>query len=465
MADIHADFIIGSDKKSVIWMMLGIIFLAPKTTFRCIQGMENRSDYLNATCYHDCLKYEYFSEFDSSIISEWDLICDRAWLVNLVQMIFMFGVLVGSIIFGFIADRYGRRPALIIASILQLCLSLILPFSSNYWTFIALRFVLGTSSAGLMVIAFVIGIEITGPSKRDIVSSLYHIPQAVGEMIMPLFAYFLRSWKLFSIGVAIPNLVFVIYLILLPESAKWLISVGRLEEAAKVMRQAAKFNKLPTHNMMEVAQSIENEYTMSDNSVKHTKVSYLDLITKPSLRLKNLCSCLAWFILGISYYGGNQYIGQTSSNTFLVILLAGALQVPGLIISGYFYKIFGRKPTLIGFSVMCSVCNGLLAVPDSWLYLKMISGTLAITAATGAFNTMYVYTSELFPTVARNMAMGASSTAARVGSMIAPFIAGLHQAAWLPPLMFAIIPLIAAAVSFCLPETKGQKLKDRLDEK
>lgn len=74
-----------------------------------------------------------------------------------------------------------------------------------------------------------------------------------------------------------------------------------------------------------------------------------------------------------------------------------------------------------------------------------------------------MYTTELFPTVARNMAMGASSTVSRIGSMLAPFVAGLNVVApWLPPAAFAIVPLIAALACYLLPETRGKKLSDHL---
>lgn len=83
---------------------LGIIFLAPRTTFRCVET--NFTDVIeDSTCYSDCIKYQYYSQFESTIISEWDLVCDRAWLANLVQTLNMCGILVGSIVFGYISDR------------------------------------------------------------------------------------------------------------------------------------------------------------------------------------------------------------------------------------------------------------------------------------------------------------------------------------------------------------------------
>lgn len=88
------------------WNMLSIIFLAPKTKYRCISRLNSTEDIFNGTCYSDCEEYEYTTDFPKNIITEFELICDRAWLANLTQTLFMFGVLVGSMVFGFIADRY-----------------------------------------------------------------------------------------------------------------------------------------------------------------------------------------------------------------------------------------------------------------------------------------------------------------------------------------------------------------------
>lgn len=70
-----------------------------------------------------------------------------------------------------------------------------------------------------------------------------------------------------------------------------------------------------------------------------------------------------------------------------------------------------------------------------------------------SFPTVYLYGGELFPTVIRNVAIGTASMIARIGSMIAPFIAsGLSETAhWLPPVIFGLIPLIGAVLVLFLP--------------
>ncbi|XP_028166128.1 organic cation transporter protein-like [Ostrinia furnacalis] len=449
-------------KISAAWQMTAIIFLAPKTQYRCLMRLNSTEDIVINECYSDCVEYSYITNFDGSIITEFGLICDKAWLANLAQTMFMFGVLVGSMSFGFIADRYGRRKALLIAALMQLVLSLVVSLSPEFWTLIIIRFLLGTCSAGLMVVSFVIMIEITGPKWRELTSALFHIPSAIGEMVMPAFAYYLRSWTAFSIGVGVPNVIFLLFF-LIPESPRWLISVGKLEEASKVMERAAKRNKMAPMNYLEVAQTIAEESKIASTKEKQSTVSYIDLLTHPSLRVKNLLCCVAWFVMGIVYYGGKQYIGQTGSNVFILMALAGALQVPGQLISGYLLKRMGRRKSAIGFLFICGVCNGLLAMPDDWFYLKIVTGTVAVSAAAGAFTIIYTFTSELFPTVARNMAVGASSTTSRLGSMLAPFVAGMAQGAWVPPLVFATAPLLAIVACCCLPETKGRKLADSID--
>lgn len=92
-------------KMSAGWNVLGIIFLAPKTQYTCLSRNNSTEGILNFTCYSDCDQYGYITEFEDSIITQFELICERAWLANLVQTIFMFGVLVGSMVFGFMADR------------------------------------------------------------------------------------------------------------------------------------------------------------------------------------------------------------------------------------------------------------------------------------------------------------------------------------------------------------------------
>lgn len=91
-------------KMSSAWHQLGIVFIAPSTSYMCTETNLTNSTEMN-TCYSDCVSYNFYTDFENSIISQFNLICDKAWLANFTQTICMFGVLIGSIVFGYIADR------------------------------------------------------------------------------------------------------------------------------------------------------------------------------------------------------------------------------------------------------------------------------------------------------------------------------------------------------------------------
>nr|XP_037868083.1 organic cation transporter protein-like [Bombyx mori] len=386
-------------------------------------------------------------------------------MANFTQSMCMFGVLVGSIVFGFISDRYGRRPGVISSCLLQLITSSITPFCTNYWSFVVVRFGLGASTAGTMMSSFIFLMEIVGPAKRELLGCVYSMPLAIGYALMALMAYYLRSWTNYSIGVALPSIIYLTYVFYMPESPKWLISVGRLEEASIVMTSAAKFNNidLPSSGMLSVVETLAKKGKAEIKTQR--KATYMDLVRLPSLRIKNLCCCVVWLVIGISFYGGTQYFGQTSINTFLSVALGGLVQIPGLPLSAYFSKRFGRRVAIIGMFVINCICNLLLVLPDAWFYLKLVAGSIANACGAAAFSVVYVYTTELFPTVARNMAMGASSTTTRAGSMLAPFFGELNVlASWLPPIVFGLFPVLGIVACYFLPETKGKQLDDHLDE-
>lgn len=87
--------------------MLSIIFLTPKTNFICVHFRSNTTiEAKNSTCYKECVKYEYSNDiFEETLISEFGLICDRAWLASFTQTILMLGFVFGVSIYGCISDR------------------------------------------------------------------------------------------------------------------------------------------------------------------------------------------------------------------------------------------------------------------------------------------------------------------------------------------------------------------------
>lgn len=78
---------------------MSIIFIAPPAAFECSNATIDR-------CAPDCPAHEFNrSIFTETIITQWDLVCDNAQLANVSQMVYMFGILLGNMLFGTIADK------------------------------------------------------------------------------------------------------------------------------------------------------------------------------------------------------------------------------------------------------------------------------------------------------------------------------------------------------------------------
>lgn len=125
-------------------------------------------------------------------------------------------------------------------------------------------------------------------------------------------------------------------------------------------------------------------------------------------------------------------------------------------------KRFGRKKTLFTSNTIAGLCMLLIAVFPAH---QVPLATVALVNMSISFPTVYLYAGELFPTVVRNVGVGAASMIARIGSMVAPFIISLKPiSAAYPPIIFGIVPIIGAALVLLLPETKGQPLPATIED-
>ncbi|XP_063363269.1 organic cation transporter protein-like [Cydia amplana] len=444
------------------WVQMAILFLTPKVTYWCEEFPENFTGVIaNGSCYKDCVKYGYdTSPMDSTIVSEWDLVCDRAWMASFTQMMLQFGILTGSIVYGFLSDRYGRRITFL-ASICGLVLfSFCIPFSTSYIVFTVFRFFLGFSTAGTMVISFVIVMEAVGPKYREAFGCVFHIPFILGHLTIPVFAYFFRTWESYTLALAVPQVVYLSYFLFVTESPRWLVSVGRVDEATEIVKKAAIMNKMPTDKIEETLKKVSHELVTREAP----KVHYGDLF-RPNLWVRTVCSCALWVITGVTFYGVNQYISQTSSSLYISIAAAAVIQLPANLLSIWCVRTFGRKATTIAAFTLGGLCLLTLGVVGDHFWLKFTLGTLGVSFLAIDATTIYIYSSELFPTVVRNMGLGLCSVGMRFGSMLAPFISNLAVTTpWLPTVIFGFAPLLGAVICLLLPETKGKKLPDSFED-
>lgn len=375
----------------------------------------------------------------------------------------MLGILTGNVLFGYLSDKFGRRRIMIVAVLLQILTGTLTAFVPWFYVFLVLRFLTAVAVGGAMVASFVLIMEIIGLRWRTIFGILYQIPFSLGHITLPGFSYFLRDWRYFQIAISLPATLLVSYYWILPESPRWLLSVGKSDQAVKVLSKAATHNKLPTSDIKENV----NNYMQKRELNKDLETgNFMDLIKSPIIRIYTICIGFSWFTCGMCFFGSSQFIGQLGGNIFANVALSAVTGLPGTFFSIWAVKALGRKHSLI----CCHAISGLSGIiaavisPDLTWLRTTLSG-LGLFGLSAGFCTVYIYSGELYPTVIRNIGVGTSSMFARIGSMIAPFVAGLVLIQnWLPPLIFGVVPIIAAVLVFMLPETLDCILPDTIEQ-
>ncbi|XP_007668009.1 solute carrier family 22 member 5-like isoform X2 [Ornithorhynchus anatinus] len=359
----------------------------------------------------------------STVVTEWNLVCDDDWKAPLTTSLFFVGVLIGSFVSGQLSDRFGRKNVLFVTMGIQTGFSFVQVFSTSYEMFSVLFLIVGMGQISNYVAAFVLGTEILGKEVRIIYSTIgVCIFYAVGYMLLPLFAYFIRHWRMLLLALTVPGLFYIPLWWMVPESPRWLVSQGRLKEAEIIIQNAAKMNKIEAPSTLFSLEELQD--LTPEGQPSHT---FLDLIRTQNIRLITIMSVVLWMTISVGYFGLSLDVPNLHGDPYLNCFLSALVEVPAYIFSWVLLRKMSRRISLsaslfLGGGVLLFI--QLVPADLSQLSISLVmSGKFGITAA---YAMVYVYTAELYPTVVRNMGVGASSMASRFGSILSPYFVYLE---------------------------------------
>lgn len=425
----------------------------------------------------DCQSgYTYVTDYGNTIVSEWDLVCDRLALLSTVQGSYMGGVFVGCIFWGWASDKFGRRPSILIASALQIVSTIITAFSVNYIMFIFFRFLVAFSVSGVFECGFVLVAEIVGPKLRTAFGILTQFPFGIGASLLPAVAYLIPDWNHLQLAISVPCVLLASYYWFIPESPRWLVSKGRLQEALVIMKNGARVNRklLPSDDeVMDLMEKIyadnkeETEAAVVVSKMDQVKEAFSELIQllkTPEMRKRTLNMFYSWLVVAMVYYGLSFNTKHISTDIYIPLFISGFVEVVACVVIIPALAYFGRVKVYSGTFILggasCLSVAIILFATDSLVALTVTLAMIGKFLIAGTFALAYLYTAELFPTAVRNVAVGAASTFARIGSMSAPYIVDLlgkvHPG--IPAIIFGIFSTTAGVFALWLPETLNKKL-------
>ena len=396
--------------------------------------------------------------------------------IGLVTSTSLLASAIGALIFGRIADMFGRKCVYGYECLVLSAGALLSAFSPGIGWLIVFRFILGVGIGGDYPVSATIMSEYAGKASRGMLISLVFSMQAAGLILGPLLAGALLAtplshewvWRILLAAGAIPPLIVFHARRTIHETPRYLLAAGRHEEFALA------------------SQSIfDDEWdgpAPGPGIEARTPLSFWEgfqkLAGNPRWIRYLIGASAAWFLMDFAYYGntvssplvlaaltpGQSLLSHTLTQLAIFVLAAA----PGYFVAALCMDRLGRKPIqVVGFGVMGAAFAAMAVIPNIEHVVTpflMIYGLSYFFTEFGPNATTFVYPAEIFPVEARTTGHGIAAATGKMGAFAGVFLfpvlmhwrglAGAEAAA-------AAVSILGALVTVgLLPETKGKSLEE-----
>lgn len=158
-----------------------------------------------------------------------------------------------------------------------------------------------------------------------------------------------------------PPFLLISYLWIVPESIRWNIRKGRIEEAKATLRKLAKVNG------KEISEKTLDKINIADNNEpKEEGNQFFQSLKSPVLLLRFMNACFGWMTCAFVFYGLSlNSVTLASGNKYMNFILTSLVEIPAYFCSPFFLSYFGRKKSLFGFYVLAAAsCVAFIFIPS-----------------------------------------------------------------------------------------------------
>ncbi|MDP5311311.1 MULTISPECIES: MFS transporter [Streptomyces] len=424
----------------------------------------------------------FFEAFDQLLIAyalpelrdEWQLSTGDATAVLTVGSA---GMLVGALLSGRLADRYGRVKVIAYCVAASGLVSLALTACTSLTPFLALRFVQGLAIGGEVPVAAAFISEITRSFKRGRFVLLYELVFPAGLTIGALVAAWVvpaAGWRVMFAVAAVPGLLAFLVQRGVPESPRWLAERGRLDEADAVMTEieakvsAATGEPLP-HPSAAAPTAQEPAAVATATPAERAATGPRGLFTG-RYRRRTLVVGAIWFTGYFVNYGVTSWLpsiykdeyGLTLSDALLYSTVTSVAGLLGCLVVALTVDVLGRRRIFaICLGASAALLLTLAALGAGTPAQVLIWTSLSAVGFFGSNICLYLYTPELYPTRMRALGCSVGGAVNRLGVILGPILVGVVYAAGDSVaavfVMLGTVALVGAVVAGTLAEETANR--------
>jgi len=367
------------------------------------------------------------------------------------------GTVIGSVIWGVIADVYGRKASILLSAVMFVGTSICGAMPSLAWN-VGMCFLMGAAAGGMLPVTYALLAEMMPSRHRGwalvLVGGLgavggYFAASGFSALLQPTF-----GWRILWILNLPTGLSLVLLGAFIPESAKFLLARGRREEARRVMERFGSKARSTTH--------AEEVALASGPSVVLTGRAFFGKLT--ALSLAAICFGLINFGLLLWLPADLVAKGYSVSVSSKLLAESALIAFPTVFIVAYLYSNWSTKWSVVGsLAISLAGLAGVLWLEFTGTGSPVFPVALLIVGTNALIAMLLPYAAESFPLRIRGRTTGTVAACTKAGGMFAQLLA---MFALVPPLALVslaiIVPTVAAfiLVAWFGKETRGRDLRD-----
>ncbi|HLX96661.1 MAG TPA: MFS transporter [Verrucomicrobiae bacterium] len=382
---------------------------------------------------------------------------------SLLALSAMIGTTAGSVLWGILADRFGRRGSILLAALIFISTCICGTMPTFHWN-LFMCFVMGLSAGGLLPIVFALLAEMTPARQRGWLSVLmgglgtaggYLAASGAAAWLEPIF-----SWRILWLLNLPTGLLVILLSRRIPESPRFLLHEGKVEEAK---HNLAKFGI----ELVPASEAAQHE------TVNHA-TEFKQLFRKPYVVLTLTVGFygVAWGLVNWGFLTWLPFImrdylhldGRIANH---LLAKSALFAVPGCVLVAWLYGFWSSRRTMVLFAVGTAGVLASFATfkPGGSQVLFSVLTVLLLIGLSGMIAMLSPYSVELYPTKLRASGGGVTASSSKVGGVVGPSAVALIMTAFpglaIPALSLAV-PLLLAATALWMngKETSGKRLEE-----
>lgn len=388
-----------------------------------------------------------------TVVSERGWVCEYSGYAPTAQAVFFAGSFVGGLFFGWMADNFGRVPALVASNLIACIGGIATIFTTGLWDFVFCRFLVGMAFDNAFMMIYILVLEYVGPQHRTWVANMsIALFFGSGCLSLPWIALWIGNWRNLIWATSLPMLCVLIAPCVLPESVRWLLTKGRVNQAVDVLKKFEKVNgkKIPSEVM--------DEFIMTSRQTKEEKESGGSLMRSAPLRNTLIIMVAVFMACAVIFDGLVRLSDNLGLDFFITFTLTSATEIPSVTLLAIVLDKWGRRNLTCGPMSL----SGLIILVALFVPKGIPQASLAIMARffiNMSYNAIIQWATELLPTAVRASGSSLIHMSGYVATALSPFIV-YSERVWtlLPLLILGVIALVASSIGVVLPETKGKPM-------